>query len=262
VKKLILHIGLERTGTTSIQKTLKKNCPTLEKNGFAYIACENYNSTDLAYVFGTNRNFDFAERFGISGRKIENKIKEILEEYTNSILHFSRLSSIKTLIMSSEHFSSRVTAIGDINLFKEFLDRFCLDVEIILVTRDQDEIISSLYSVAMVAGHSIDYLAFCKLIANDQRYCPHENIIEKWSAVFANRITVLKYGENSTKSFLNKIGLSELNLIEIVDNASLGPKKIRILRIINRLFPNYKSWSEARRKSSIGNALRKIVLWI
>ena len=238
-KKLILHIGTEKTGTTSIQEFLSENKSELEKQGFFIpkspcgsapnhrklaTACFNNGNTDDSF-------FDF---------KIK-KFEEWQEETLNVIRKELISSSINTHILSSEHFSSRLTDTAEISRLYSFLKEIYSEIKIVVYFRRQDEYAVSLYSTYLKSGGvSKTILPTSAIFARYDYY----KICKKWEGVFGlNSIIVrifdrgvLKKG-NVVSDFCHVSGIDEINTKEVTreSNPSITPLAQEVLRGFNEL---------------------------
>lgn len=103
MKKVIIHAGPGKTGTSAVQHWLNNNSVILEKNGFWYpehtTDSNNVSSGNLNWILDKSEN----NQWNVSQKKID-KIKEELEK-----------SQFHTLILSSEFFFHKIS-----DLYKHF----------------------------------------------------------------------------------------------------------------------------------------------
>jgi len=110
IKKAIIHLGMPKTGSSSIQHTLFNNSAVLEKNGFKYLTEWGLNHLDIfhnlfsPYPFKNNWTVSTKglEDFGkpISEKKRQQKTSYFIEKMQNAI----KTSNCETLILSGEFF--------------------------------------------------------------------------------------------------------------------------------------------------------------
>lgn len=264
--KIIVHIGMERTSSTSIQKSLFKQQKYLNDNKIYYLHTEKKNCVDAAIAFGTNPTFDFFDVYNISEIEILKKRKsEIIENFKSRLASLYEQKKYDACIISSEHFSSRLVNIEDVEFFHKTLQYFSDEIEIVIFKRNDEKFIESLYSMALCSGHNIEFEDFSNQLINDPRYFPIESIISKWQSVFNNKVKVidfnlLRLGEDPTNIFLQLIK-SDLKIDENIHiNKTKSRLTLSILQQINRYFPKYSSWDSGHTNVFIGNMLRLIVL--
>ena len=139
MKKLILHIGTEKTGTSTIQKFLGLNRAELLHQGFRVPISTRENN------FGENQRWfpalfypiefsdDFiTNEFGDNANLRRKRILNKLEEFKNEIVK----TNAKNYIISSEHLSSRLKDVNSITTLKEVMLDLFDDIEILLYIRN------------------------------------------------------------------------------------------------------------------------------
>lgn len=238
-KKLILHIGTEKTGTTSIQEFLSENKPELERQGIFIpkspcgsapnhrklaTACFNDGNTDDSFVDFKIKDFGKWQA-------------ETFSEIKNELI----LSSIGTHILSSEHFSSRLTDTAEISRLHDFLKNIYSEIKIVIYFRRQDEYAVSLYSTYLKSGGVSNKIL--PMNASSERY-DYYSICKKWEGVFGlNNIivrifdrSVLKKG-NVVSDFCSVSGIDESSTKEVAreSNPSITPLAQEVLRGFNEL---------------------------
>ena len=137
--RLILHVGLEKTGTTSLQNILLQigNPRVLQLGGRS--------NFDLALAFSTRPLPTFKDPNLLSNQS------DFLAQLKKAVLHQQT-----SLILSSEHLSGRLSK-DDIELFLGKITDIT-NVSVILVTRENKKWIQSKYKEAVKNGYvySID----------------------------------------------------------------------------------------------------------
>mgnify|MGYP002633368724 CR=1 FL=1 len=108
--KLVLHIGTEKTGTTSIQSFLDLNREVLRMNGFYVLKSEgaiNHRSVPSYCMSDEIFKDDFFNDRGMKSidaiNNFKTKFKKAFDEELRSIG-----STIHTVVITSEHFHSRL----------------------------------------------------------------------------------------------------------------------------------------------------------
>ena len=264
--KIVVHIGMERTSSTSIQQSLVNEQQYLNDNKIHYLHTEKINCVDVAIAFGSNPIFDFFDVYSISNIEILKKYKsQIISNFKSRLASLCEQKRYDVCIISSEHFSSRLVNIDDVKLFHKTLQYFSDEIEIVFFKRRTEELIDSLYSSALCNGHDIEFEDFSRTVTNDPRYFPVESIISKWQSVFGKNVKVMDFdlvrmGNNPANIILRSIKSD----MEIEENFHINKKKSRrtlsILRQINRYFPKYNRWNRVRSSVFVGNVLRSILL--
>lgn len=153
-KKIILHIGCEKTGSTSIQRFLFKNRKVLLKtHGILYpisltspYSHSRGNHTRLG-IYTCDENKKLAKR--LSKRVNLDKFREEIEK------KFSREienTSFNMLLLSNE-WLHRVRNPQEFLRLKTFLGKVSDEIEIVLYIRRQDKLALSRYSTSIKAGN-------------------------------------------------------------------------------------------------------------
>jgi hypothetical protein len=126
MKKLLLHIGAPKTGSSFIQRTLKKNKDVLSNNGVVYFD-NKYSAKVLRYLRSEDRNVD--------DLRIKTKYNKII------CSNEGFLGNRETFFNDSQHYAEKLH-----NLFSDF------DTTIVVLIRNQDMFIESLYSQTIKEG--------------------------------------------------------------------------------------------------------------
>lgn len=245
MKKLILHIGTEKTGTTSIQEFLLKNRDVLRMNGIFMpetpsssapnhrkLATACFNSGRIDDSFVDYKIIDFFEWQ-------ESTLKIIEDEL--------RSSCLDTHILSSEHFSSRLTTHDEIDRLFNFLSDIYAEIKVIIYFRRQDEYAVSLYSTNLKSGGVGKDIIPSGMLPD--RYDYH-SICNKWAKVFGRKnIIARQFDRNILKNgsvlsdFCNIAGINENQTkeVQLETNPSLEPLAQEVLRLYNKITITDKS---------------------
>ena len=133
-KKCILHIGTEKTGTTAIQDYLKSNRTALAKHGVYHpIASDTEHASQwefAAIVHHAPWTQDMGRELGITNKASQETFRETLSQKLDA--EFEKVESADTLIISSEHFQSRLYLEHEISALKTFLERWVEIFEVLV----------------------------------------------------------------------------------------------------------------------------------
>jgi hypothetical protein len=179
----ILHIGLEKTGTKTLQEFLCRNRKRLMASSILFPSSPgNRNHRLLALVAYSAKDHDDITAVAQvdSAQDLADFRSSLLLELQNEI----RTHPADVLLLSSEHFQSRLRDSNAVARFKEaLLQTGCSSFRIIIYLRDPVEIARSLYASAVVTGSTAtappepDNTYF-------RNICDHRATIERWSSVF------------------------------------------------------------------------------
>lgn len=184
-RKLILHIGTEKTGTSSIQEVLFHNRNLLNDRGFHFLqsAGTKNNRALTACCLDEDHYDDFFEQNNI--RSLEEKIrfkKNTIKNFKNEI---SRLNgNTHTVIISSEHFHSRTIRPDEINRVKSLFDPFFNDITIVCYLREQVQTCLSLYSTAVKVGNICTLDSMIRNCNPSNVYYNYYVLLNNWKSIF------------------------------------------------------------------------------
>lgn len=241
--KLILHIGTEKTGTTTLQSILHQNRSELLKEGFYFTksaGLENNREFPVYFMLNTKID-DFFSTINIT--TIEEMIawkKLFYEKYKNELLMVP--NHVHTVIISSEHFHSCCTDEIEIeNIYKEF-SLFFDDIKIIVYLRNQVDLANSWYSTRLKHGIKVSCRDFVKGCVPGNHYYDFDIFLSKWEKVFgAQNMTVRVFEKKNNhiddffSIFLNPDCLKHKTPID--KNPSLNRIGQILARVVNNYFP-------------------------
>lgn len=133
MKKLIIHAGLHKTGTSAIQSYLANNRELLGENSIFYPPTHTFEA-----------HHGLASRLKSNTFSLEDKIKDV----NRTLVTFSEMTDCDTILLSSEMFSESV----DPRSFKYTREIFS-DIEFIFYIRRQDELLESAYNQQVKQNH-------------------------------------------------------------------------------------------------------------
>lgn len=179
----IIHIGTEKTGTTSFQSFMAKNRDKLRREGILY---PRILGADTHRMFATYclsmDEFDDSFRFF----KIEND-QELNFFYEKVEVELCReVSALKdqsVCIISSEHLHSRLRTIDQIKRLKTLLTRFFDEIEIHIHLRPQVDLIVSLASTQTRVGATVRR-AFFEKATLQKPYFNYDTLVGLWEQAF------------------------------------------------------------------------------
>ena len=199
--KVIFHIGLEKTGTTSFQRFCTRNARRLLKHNVLYpkrsSAFHALNHTPLtaSYLHSENPD-DFYLRSTLTSSEMVKSLKREIDA-----------SGVEKVIISSEHLSSRFRAPQIEKLAEDFNEYECY---VVIALRDHLSRLFSSYSTRVMSGsdQTLDKYVEMVLIP-DNLYMRYADTIRLWEASFGrDNVIVFDYNEASDViySILSRIG--------------------------------------------------------
>lgn len=230
-KKLILHIGIHKTGTTAIQQFLLTNRVLLEAQGIFYpqLKCEWNNHNPLAWHLMDPRyeppNARYYKRHG-SKEQWKTLFDAVLKNASNTVL------------LSGEDFSwvrdpARLAA-----LCKNF------DTQVIVYLRRQDQLLQSVYNEdvknhAWMCSQTLDQF-FRNHRLNDLIH--YDLFLSRWASAFGKEnLSVGVYdktrlGRGIISDFADRAGIvvdASFDVQNVNENPSLSPFDLELKRILN-----------------------------
>ncbi|HEF9589851.1 TPA: hypothetical protein SBY31_001191 [Campylobacter coli] len=249
-----VHIGTEKTGTTSMQEFLYINKSIIQKQNYFF-----------AQSIGIKNHWDLA----FLGYSLNKKDSYILN---NSLWNFQAIkqhkknifSKIKDevkfnhkIIFSSELLQSRLTRKREIvKLYTFFKKIGFTNIKVICYIRDANEMLRSLLSEA-IKWEEIDSfelkeekeeykLGYKKNLFHFHHICNHKQTLQWWGEVFGKENLIVRlfdknefYQGDLLKDFIHSIGLEwdDEFIIPPKQNESLDLLGIDLLRRINKFLP-------------------------
>lgn len=249
MRELILHIGTQKTGTTTIQRFLGLNQELLKEQKFLMPKSLDIGNTHHRWITSIAVNAERKDglliNFGYSSKQeqlkvIKTKLKNFKEECDKSELN-------SKWIITSEHLQSELQTKEAIFKLKCILKEFFGKVKIILYIRDPLATTISLWSTQLKYGSKLRSLPLPSHPSYEQ-VSNHKKTIQNWESVFfRENITVVKFQK---KDFINNdliedfcyrsgIIYSEKFKLPKIANTSLSLLGMKSLGYINKYIPHF-----------------------
>ncbi|BAF72679.1 hypothetical protein [Sulfurovum sp. NBC37-1] len=189
-KKLFLHIGFHKTGTSALQEYLDNHREELERQDIFYPRSHDDafpGNVDLSWAFNNN-----PPRWG---NVDEINREKILDFYKKQLLS----TGCKNIIISSEDFVLLDSQIISIEKIKEYLREY--EVKLVVYMREPVEFMLSLYSHA-IRARQIN-CSFKTYIAENYNFAAafYPARLQPWIKVFGKESLIVRKYEK--KSFIN-----------------------------------------------------------
>lgn len=265
--KCYLHIGTEKTGTTSLQQFLKINQDELKKQGF-FVSEQMGPSEhiDLVCLFAhTNKRFSRRKRLGMTTPAAVEAHKVDLAERIGTELA-NNAHPDRSLIISSERLVTMINTEDEIAALREFLLRYCDEVEIVAYIRPQHEFAISRYSTVLKTGsESEQCLPVVDESAPAARVYYYDQLLGFWHAGFPESpVTIRKFQRNELVDGDTVEDFAHISGIDTSDlqpprtlNKSLSAQAQLFLRHINSNIPKPNSPAGTPRRGDINSILEQ-----
>ena|GEM_PF-566319 len=246
--KAIVHIGTEKTGTTSIQGYLYQNRGKLKGAGFHFLqsAGKRNNQALPAYCLDENRPDDYFRNQGIQTLKQRQEFKRLFIKAFDSEIR-GLPQHITTVIMSSEHFHSRIRTEAELDNLSEVLTPYFDEIKIVCYLREQATTCQSYYSTHLKSGGTESFSEFLGRCRPENIYFNYHEMLANWERCFG--FESLDVSLFLQERFLNGDLLDDftakidatlvgaLNKPNQVENESFTPFGQALVRAVNVIFP-------------------------
>lgn len=196
----LLHIGTEKTGSTSLQNWFGLNRRLLQDSG--YFIPQSLTPAPENLVLNHSRVAMISmsdDRFDDDLRRDEGVINDVTLAQARQDI-FIRLAeevaavprTCHTIILTNEHCHSRLLAPEEVQNLKDFLDQFCETVRVVVYLRPQHEVAMSQYGMFLANGaYDIDMFpplpppaGYAKQVYTSRSYFDYASMMDRWAKVF------------------------------------------------------------------------------
>lgn len=236
-KKLIFHIGLEKTGTTSFQSFCAGNHALLLRHSVLYptnraMIWNRHHGPLVACYFP--KNAATQETIGVPYREKDRVLRSLNREIEQA--------AIDTVLISAEHLSSRFSAAQIGQLAADFSDYDC---RIAVVVRDHISRALSSYCTTIESGRHPTVDEYIREICHENsNYMRYKDTITQWENSFGKEnIMVFPYSvrENIVSCLARSLISPEIRsrrIASYTQNKSAGASAIEALRLTNKKLSN------------------------
>lgn len=242
--RLVLHIGTEKTGTTSIQEFLRVNKDQFLRRGVFIPSFLGHSNHSLlpAIAYRDERNDDLSLAYALH----DSQSRASRRRDTIALLQQSAQTYPQhTVVISSEHLQSRLTDPEELQRLHNLLAPIYSSIQILLYIRKPiDTAISSLSTgikcgktATRIPPPSAPYI---------QNLCMHRQTVERWATTFGlSNITVRLFSRQHFKdgdllrdfAAASAIPFDDDLAIPTRTNEKLGFDGLRFLGLINEQVP-------------------------
>ena len=255
-----LHIGTEKTGTTTLQQFLFVNRDNLHKVNYFIpnsVGARN-NRKIVSYAVSDDRWDDYLDEQGVHTLEQKQHFRdEFLKEFHEEMQ--KRLGKEDNILLSSEHFSSRLQSVEEIQKIKELLSTYCDDFKIIIYLRDQRDMMPSTYSTILKCGYNATFDEIAdKFLEGKSYYYDYAAILHNWIKVFGKDALIVRLFDKNhliksdlLSDFLTQIDLAEMDDLFVTENVhkneSINHVGQMLLRISNKYIHRFSSTGKVNR---------------
>lgn len=257
--KCILHIGTEKTGTTTLQRFLAHNRSALRQTGCVFPSTLGSLSNRFlaTYAMEDDRSDDGRKRLAIAtAADLQRHRQDVEDALQEEATH----GDGSVLLLSSEHCHSRLVHESEVRRLHSLLARVCNDLSVIVYLRPQHELAISLYSTALRVGYS--GRSVLPRATARMPYYNYDRLLDRWATVFGEADVVprifcrkeLSQGDICA-DFLELCGLDGRSLVHAPDtNRALSGEAQAFLERMNALLPAAQRSTLLRMLETTGTA--------
>ncbi|HTT99476.1 MAG TPA: hypothetical protein VMF58_15620 [Rhizomicrobium sp.] len=260
--KLYLHIGTEKTGTSSVQNFFGNNRELLARSGVLYPESPGHrNHTALAGAAQEISNRGALRK--TMNIKTNQDVEDLRARLVEGLASEYASRPFEKVVMSGEHCSSRLLTDEEVGWLKDVLTPHFEKIYIIVYLRRQDDFLLSTYSTGVKSGSERPLDIPPPAIIRD-RY-DYWNLVSRWARAFGKeQIICRKFERNALKSgdivddILDVIGIEAKPEFDRQDaNESLDADTLEFLRLFNAHVPRFVEGSVNPARSNIIGLLSK-----
>ena len=239
---IYLHIGFEKTGSTYLQEILKRNSEFLSKKKIVV----------PSMFFKRSNMSELVSCFIPSDARNNMQCPANTKSFLNEFSEFLSVNREASIIISSEHFSSRLTELDEIQSLRNYLESFGHVIKVICFYRDPKSWAQSRYSQYVKSGGILRpadfFTAKGQMTESIRRSLVYLNVLKIWEQVFERNFICLDYDllvkkAELLKAFFNVLGINNISKISLVSDLKGNPRlsngQIKALRILNILSKSF-----------------------
>lgn len=260
MSRLVLHIGMSKTGTTAFQAFIRANRDLLSAHGLSYPGMlRGPNHSQLPVAFSPRVNV-VSRSLGVESDADRARLRRRLQR------RLARdADDADAWIVSSEQLSTMVRRRRDISHLADFLHDVFDEVQIVVVLRRQDYWLPSSYveyvtsgGTRRLAAHFVAYRAY---------FLDHIRFLRRWAAAFGpDKVRAVPFLELDKRQpavlparILAVAGLPEVEVQRwpvpsALRNVSLSSEAAEILRRINPQLSS-SGWRPVTTRNRIASAI-------
>jgi hypothetical protein len=262
--RIFVHIGAEKTGTSSVQQFLRRNRDKLKSAGYLYPQAYGFDS-HMSLGAACQNDYVRDDLRMIHGLDSIQKIKDFRVALVEQLREEAAEREYSHMLLSSEHCSSRLTSPVEVERLAQILRKVSRDVVALVYIRRQDEFLCSTYSTDVKSGFT-GRMTLPGEELRRNRYDYHA-LLHRWASVFGKENIVCRiYEQKNLKQgdivddFADAVGLK---LSDIYDrpariNESLDVTALEFLRLFNRSVPCFKNSVRNADRGNIVQSLKSV----
>ena len=257
-RQLIIHIGTEKTGTSSIQKVLSENRERLIDHNILYPRI--FGKVNHSYLSSACLDDDVFDNLKAHILAHENWTLAQLRSHLQNGFgdELNAHNNVSRILVSTELIHSRLVRSSEIERMLDFFSDHVDEIRIILLIRRQDRLAVSRFSTALRAGYTDFDTVFGDLAAHQYTRCPphklpndlldyydYQKLIERFIPYLGKEnIHVGLYEEGTTvgvEQFLRLASIDQDSVVfgDIQLNNAMSVQAQFLISELNKIFPSH-----------------------
>jgi hypothetical protein len=244
--KTIIHIGMQKTGSTAIQQYLHLNRDELAAAGVLFPrGLGRLNQQTLPLIGKGNESISALHR----KMKLTNKQSAVthVRRASRRVRQQIRALRPRTLVLSSEQLSAEVRSPDDISRFAAWVRNYDSTPTIVVYLRRQDLWLLSRYSMQILYGATHSFEVPDTAATGPGTLFDYRGLVDSWSGEFGKENIVVRVfereqlvGGDVVLDFMDVIGESALGSLPHPGhpNTSLDASGIEFMRLFNQHVPH------------------------
>jgi len=231
-RRIVLHVGVEKTGTTSIQAFCARNADALLTKGVLYP--EGFGPQNHMALAAAVGPLDRVKHIGpTEGWRGPEDQARFRAGATRRLRAAARRVRGGTMLLTSEHLSSRLHA-PQVAALREMLAPLAEAIDVVIYLRRQDELVLSLHSTYAKSGGTRER-AWLETIS----WLDYDAFLGRWETVFGrDHVTVRRFPVENGALVTDFLEAARLPKVEAAYapprlNRSLDARNLRLLTAIN-----------------------------
>jgi len=242
MRRIVVHIGLPKTGSTALQSFVAANSAELHARGLTWVTPtgrDNHAAIAAAY---TERVTPLTETMGITTEAERQRVRGRLAARLAK-----QLSADGTYLISSEHLGAWLRRPSELCALRDLLRGLADEVTVVAVLRRADYWLPSSYTEAVRGGSSQPLTP--PFVRKRRAMLDHEQLRQRWTAAFGDGAMLLvPYLERDKTDYaalprrvLAAIGIDDTTRWPVPPRPAreaLSARAVELLRLMNPQLPS------------------------
>jgi hypothetical protein len=185
----ILHIGGEKTGSTTLQTTFAANRPSLAGHGVLYSrVAGSQNHLKLALHATEGRGTE--DLRAMAGLQDDADFEAFLRDFPAELQAEAKTSEARLIFYSNEHLASRIRDVEGVRRLWSLLGPIADEIKVLFYVRPQSELVLSGWSTMLKSGAAEPF--DLERLLRHGTPLDHAAVLDRWSGYFAEPYWILR----------------------------------------------------------------------